>query len=142
MWNLIDYNRPIGETTMMKIKTSIILSLAISLASLFISTQSFAEEVRSLGVKTVSWYGKPFHGRLTANGERYNMHGISVAHKSLKFGTKVRLTCTSTGKSVVARVNDRGPYVGNRAFDLSYGAAKAIGIVDRGIAKVKVEILN
>ena len=142
MWNLIDYNRPIGETTMMKIKTSIILSLAISLASLFISTQSFADEVRSLGVKTVSWYGPKFHGRLTANGERYNMHGISVAHKSLKFGTKVRLTCTSTGKSVVARVNDRGPYVGNRAFDLSYGAAKAIGIVDRGIAKVKVEILK
>lgn len=106
------------------------------------SPNSNKDQARSLGVKTVSWYGKPFHGRLTANGERYNMHGISVAHKTLPFNTKVRITCSTTGKSVVARVNDRGPYVGNRAFDLSYGAAKAIGILDRGVAKVKVDILD
>lgn len=131
---------------MMKIKNTIILYFVITMAIIFIPSNATAasntNNVRSLGVKTVSWYGPKFHGRLTANGERYNMYGISVAHKSLKFGTKVRLTCTSTGKSVVARVNDRGPYVGNRAFDLSYGAAKAIGILDRGVAKVKVDILD
>ena len=132
---------------MMKIN-KFILYFVVTMAILFTSALANAspnsnkDNVRSLGVKTVSWYGPKFHGRLTANGERYNMHGISVAHKSLKFGTKVRLTCTSTGKSVVARVNDRGPYVGNRAFDLSYGAAKAIGILDRGVAKVKVDILD
>lgn len=132
---------------MMKIN-KFILYFVVTMTILFTSALANAspnynkDHARSLGVKTVSWYGKPFHGRLTANGERYNMHGISVAHKTLPFNTKVRITCATTGKSVVARVNDRGPYVGNRAFDLSYGAAKAIGILDRGVAKVKVDILD
>lgn len=131
---------------MMKIN-KFILYFVVTMAILFTSalanaSPNYKDHARSLGVKTVSWYGKPFHGRLTANGERYNMHGISVAHKTLPFNTKVRITCATTGKSVVARVNDRGPYIGNRAFDLSYGAAKAIGILDRGVAKVKVDILD
>lgn len=72
----------------------------------------------------------------------FNSFYFYLTHKTLPFNTKVRITCATTGKSVVARVNDRGPYVGNRAFDLSYGAAKAIGILDRGVAKVKVDILD
>ena len=90
----------------------------------------------------VSYYAHQFHGRKTANGERFNMNALTVAHKSLPFGTKVEFTCASTGKKVVARVNDRGPYVHGRSFDLSYQAAKTLGILDRGVAKVTYRILD
>ena len=89
-----------------------------------------------------SWYGRQFHGRKTASGERFNMNALTVAHKTLPFGTKVEFTCASTGKKVVAKVNDRGPYVHGRSFDLSYSAAKALGILDRGVAKVTYRILD
>ncbi len=89
-----------------------------------------------------SWYGPGFHGRLTANGERYNMNGISAAHKTLKFGTRVRITNLENGKSIVVRVNDRGPYIKGRQFDLSKGAFKKIASVDTGVIKIKYEILN
>ncbi len=89
-----------------------------------------------------SWYGPGFHGRLTANGERYNMNGISAAHKTLKFGTKVRITNLENGKSIVVRVNDRGPYIKGRQFDLSKGAFKKIASVDTGVIKIKYEILD
>lgn len=87
-------------------------------------------------------YGKPFHGRTTANGERFNQYAMTAAHKTLPFGTKLKVTCSQTGKTAIVKVNDRGPYVGNRALDLSYGAAKALGMLDRGITKVKIEILE
>lgn len=89
-----------------------------------------------------SWYGPGFHGRLTANGERYNMNGISAAHKSLKFGTKVRITNLENGKSIVVRINDRGPYIKGRQFDLSKGAFKKIASIDTGVIKIKYEILK
>lgn len=89
-----------------------------------------------------SYYAHQFHGRKTASGERFNMHAMTVAHKTLPFGTKLKVTCQSTGKSVVVKVNDRGPFHGNRVLDLSYGAAKALGIVNKGVSKVKYEILN
>jgi rare lipoprotein A len=73
-------------------------------------------------------------GRLTANGERFNPNGFTAAHRSLKFGTRVR--------SVVVRINDRGPFVGGRIIDLAYGAAKAVGLHSSGVAKVRVAILN
>ena len=85
-----------------------------------------------------SWYGPGFHGRLTANGERYDMHGYSAAHKTLQFGTKLRV-CYQGCVDVV--VNDRGPFIGARELDLSYGAAKAIGLVEPGVANVQVTYL-
>ncbi len=88
-----------------------------------------------------SWYGPGFHGRLTANGERYDMNGMTAAHKTLKFGTKVRVTNKNNGKSVVVRINDRGPYAGKRIIDLSKGAANAIGMIASGTASVSVEVL-
>lgn len=90
----------------------------------------------------VSYYAHQFHGRKTASGERFNMNALTVAHKILPFGTKVEFTCATTGKKVVAKVNDRGPYVQGRTFDLSYSAAKALGILDRGVAKVTYRILD
>lgn len=90
----------------------------------------------------VSYYADRFHGRKTASGERFNMNAFTVAHKTLPFGTRVEFTCASTGKKVVAKVNDRGPYIRGRSFDLSLGAAKALGIVERGVANVTYRILD
>ena len=128
---------------MMKIKKSTILSLALSISSLFLTTPVAAHEtVRTLGVKTVSWYGPDFHGRKTANGERFNQHAFTAAHKTLPFGTKLKVTCIATGKSAIVTVNDRGPFHGNRALDLSKAAASAIGLLDRGVGKVKIDVLQ
>lgn len=88
-----------------------------------------------------SWYGREFHGRLTSSGERFNMYAMTAAHRRLPFGTLVRVTCLRTGASVVVRINDRGPFVRGRSIDLSYGAAAALGIVDRGVAEVRIEVL-
>lgn len=89
-----------------------------------------------------SWYGPGFHGRLTANGEIYNQNALTAAHKSLPFNTRVRVTAVSTGQSVIVKINDRGPYIGNRIIDLSAAAASAIGLRHMGVGKVKLEILE
>ncbi len=90
---------------------------------------------------SASWYGGKFHGRKTANGERYNQNALTAAHKSLPFGTKVRVTNEANGKSVVVRINDRGPYSGKRVIDLSRAAANAVGMVQRGVAHVTMDVL-
>jgi rare lipoprotein A len=91
---------------------------------------------------SASWYGGQFHGRKTANGERFNMNRLTAAHRSLPFGTKVRVTNQKNGKSVVVRINDRGPFVGKRVIDLSRGAANAVGMLGTGVAKVKLDVLG
>lgn len=83
-----------------------------------------------------SWYGPGFHGRTTANGEHFNTHALTAAHRTLPFGTKVRVTNKSNGRSVVVRINDRGPYVGGRVIDLSDASARALGM--SGLAKVSL----
>lgn len=100
--------------------------------------------VKSTNTKVgqASWYGPGFHGRKTASGERFNMHAMTVAHRTLPFGTKLRITCSTTGKQVVVRVNDRGPFHGNRVLDLSYAAAKTLGTTAKGVSRVKYEILK
>jgi len=86
-----------------------------------------------------SWYGPGFHGRLTANGERYNQYGLTAAHKTLPFGTRLRV-CFQ--RCAVVRVNDRGPYIYGRGIDLSKGAADAIGLTASGVGRVKVTRLS
>jgi rare lipoprotein A len=81
-------------------------------------------------------------GPLTANGERYNPGGLTAAHKTLPFGTRVRVTSPRTGRSVVVRINDRGPYAGNRVIDLSVGAARAIGLTSSGVGTVRMDVLG
>ena len=83
-----------------------------------------------------SWYGPKFHGRRTASGERYDMHGLTAAHKTLPFGTKVRVRSLYTGKEVVVRINDRGPFSHSRIIDLSLGAISALGLRHRGVTEV------
>ena len=89
-----------------------------------------------------SWYGTKFHGRLTSNGEVYNMYGMTAAHKSLPIPSYARVTNIENGKSVVVRVNDRGPFHGARLIDLSYVAAMKLGYADKGTAKVLIEVID
>jgi len=89
-----------------------------------------------------SWYGPGFHGNYTANGEVYDMYGISAAHKTLPFGTIVRVVEIETGRSIIVRINDRGPFIEGRIIDLSKGAAEKLGVVKKGITKVGLRILQ
>lgn len=89
-----------------------------------------------------SWYGRAFHHRVTSSGERYNMYGMTAAHKSLPFRTRVKVTNLANGRQVIVKVNDRGPFVRNRLIDLSYAAAKELHMVGRGVAPVTIKALS
>jgi rare lipoprotein A len=100
------------------------------------SALGFIEEGRA------SWYGPGFHGKQTSNGESYDMHALTAAHKTLPLGTLVKVARTDNGKSVVVRLNDRGPFVAGRIIDLSYSAAHALDMVGSGTAPVRIEALQ
>lgn len=89
-----------------------------------------------------SWYGRKYHGRSTASGERFNMHAMTAAHPRLPFGTVVRVVRVSNGRKVRVRINDRGPFKKGRVIDLSYGAAKKLDLIQDGVAEVEVFILK
>ena len=89
-----------------------------------------------------SWYGPDFHGKLTSNGETYNMHGMTAAHKTLPMNTIVKVTNLRNGLSTVVRINDRGPFVATRIIDLSNAAAKKVHMIGHGTAPVRLEILG
>ena len=89
-----------------------------------------------------SWYGPGFHGRLTANGERYNQNAMTAAHKYLRFGTRVKVTNLNNGRSVIVRINDRGPFAKGRVIDLSAAAARSLNMIHSGVAPVRVTILG
>jgi len=110
------------------------MSLNFSLANMN-NPENLSEEVK------VSWYGGKFHGRLTASGEVYNMNEFTAAHKTLPFGTTVKITNIRNNKSVIVTINDRGPFVGNRKFDLSKAAFHEIATVGRGVITATYEIL-
>ncbi|HUI68801.1 MAG TPA: septal ring lytic transglycosylase RlpA family protein [Nitrospirota bacterium] len=104
------------------------------------AVQEYREVYRERG--TASWYGKEFHGRKTASGEKFDMYGISAAHRTLPLGTTLRVTNLDNYKSIKVRVNDRGPFASNRVLELSYGAARELGFVAQGTARVKIESLE
>jgi rare lipoprotein A len=89
-----------------------------------------------------SWYGGKHHGGPTASGERFNKHALTAAHKKLRMHTKVRVTNKRNGRTVVVRINDRGPYVKGRIIDLSERAAQILGMIDAGVVPVKIELLR
>ncbi len=89
-----------------------------------------------------SWYGKPFHGKPTANGERYNMYSMTAAHRTYAMGTVLKITNLKNRRSVRVRINDRGPFYNTRDIDLSYGAARRLGMVKKGVGKVKIEVVS
>ena len=125
--------------------------LAILLASASITStyagQSNKEHVEPrepthVQIGKASWYGRWHAGRLTANGERFNPQAMTCAHRSLPLGSVVRVTNMETGKNVALEVNDRGPYVKGRIIDLSEGAARELGVRDKGILLVRLELIS
>ena len=99
-------------------------------------------EVVKVIIGEASWYGPGFYGNLTANGEVYRRGTMTAAHRTLPFGTKVRVTNLWNGRTAVIRINDRGPFIYHRVIDLGHGAASDLGLTDSGIAQVKLEVLR
>jgi len=89
-----------------------------------------------------SWYGAPFHNLKTSNGETYNMHAFTAAHRTLPLGTVIRVTNVKTGNSAIVRITDRGPFIKGRILDLSYAAAKKVDVWRAGVSKVRLEVLK
>jgi len=89
-----------------------------------------------------SFYAEDFHGKLTANGEVYDMYGVTAAHKTLPLGTVCRVTNLENNRSLILRINDRGPYIKGRILDCSYGAAKKLDFIRQGTTKVKIEVME
>lgn len=115
--------------------------LACAVAALCASVSAFGQTEHELD-GLASWYGGKFQGRLTANGEVFDTNQLTAAHRTLPFGTVVRVTNPVSEQSVVVRINDRGPFVEGRVIDLSRAAADAIGIAAAGVAPVRVEIIH
>jgi rare lipoprotein A len=141
---------------MKKLKLGIVLSIAIAIGfgcsnsvrftSDFLPKKKIVGE-SSVAVGTVfygkaSYYGKKFHGRLTSNGETFDMNKLTAAHRSLPFGTKLKVTNLKNSRSVVVRINDRGPFKATRIIDLSKGAATQLSMIGDGIADVKLEVIG
>lgn len=114
-----------------------VIGALIALTSLLISSPLFAHALTG----KASWYGPGFQGRLTANGERYNMHEMTAAHKTLPFGTIVAVTNLNNGRSVRLRITDRGPFIKGRVIDTSKAAAIQLGFIDSGVAPVELEVI-
>ena len=115
------------------------LIVALLAAIVFTSSTTSAAQTQT---GLASYYHDSLHGRKTASGQIYDKHKVSVAHKTLPLGTKVKVTDVKTGRSIVARVNDRGPFVKGRIVDLSRKAAASLGMIRKGVARVKVEVLS
>jgi rare lipoprotein A len=104
-------------------------------------TLPFGAARASVQEGVVSWYGEQFHERPTASGELFDANAMTMAHPTLPFGTRVKVTNLRNGRSVVVRVNDRGPFVGTRIADVSAAAAASLGMLRRGLARARIEIL-
>ena len=126
--------------------TIVVLSMLTACSS---TSSSVSESPKTIAyarshdlVGQASWYGKRFHGKLTASGETYNMRAYTAAHKTLPFGTVVKVINTANNKSVEVKINDRGPFVKGRVIDLSQKAFEQIGSTNQGVVPVRIEILN
>ena len=122
-----------------KITEPVVTEDVVSVEEESITADRSLVEFVDKGSMKASWYGPGFHGRKTANGEVYDQMSFTAAHKSLKFGTLLKITNLKNNKSVVIRINDRGPYIHGRDLDLSKAAALELGMVRKGVAKIKVE---
>ncbi|SRR6056297_513434 len=120
----------------------LLAGLALVIAGVVMGIQGLTGPADYYQVGIASWYGPNFHGNRTANGEIFDMNKITAAHKSLPFGTKVRVTDLDSNKSVVVRINDRGPFIKGRIIDLSRRAAQKLGIIDTGTAEVGLQIIK
>ena len=99
-----------------------------------------ARQYQEIG--TASWYGREHHGRRTASGQPFDMYGLTAAHRTLPFGSRIRVTNVGNGRSVVLTINDRGPFIRGRFLDVSYRAARDLGFVRAGVTRVKVQTVH
>ena len=120
-------------------RTALILA-ALALGLIAVADLTPALALEQTGI--VAWYGNPFHGNATASGDRFRADTLTIAHKYLPFGAQVRITNLANGRSVKARVNDRGPRHAGRIADVSYQAAKDLGFVRQGVTRVRLELLS
>ncbi len=120
------------------INRRLLISPLVLTASLLATTQAHAIATDAIA----SYYGDRFHGRLTASGERFNMNNLTAAHRTLRFGTQVTVTNKANGRSIAVTINDRGPYIKGRSIDLSKGAAKELGMIGSGVARVQIAVVN
>jgi rare lipoprotein A len=125
----------------------VLAGLACSSSPRYTRTPGGTKPGMPVGVRWVqegvaSYYADEFHGRPTANGETFDMHAFTAAHCVLPFNTRVRVTNLDNGRSVVVRINDRGPFIKGRIIDLSYGAARALNMIGPGTARVRLEVLE
>jgi rare lipoprotein A len=120
--------------------TAALISVHLMYAPQASSQQSLAVVKEVVG--QASWYGANFQGKLTASGEPFDMTELTAAHRTLPFGTRVRVINPGNGRSVVVRINDRGPFAGQRIIDLSRTAAELIGIKAKGVGRVRIEVLK
>ncbi len=116
----------------------ILFSLYLGIASGCKTSQPTSSNLQLIETGIASWYGPNFHGKATANGEVYNMNGLTAAHRTLPFDTKVKVVNIDNSRSITVRINDRGPYAKNRIIDLSKGAAKQLDMIGPGTARVKL----
>ncbi|HEV3218463.1 MAG TPA: septal ring lytic transglycosylase RlpA family protein [Candidatus Acidoferrales bacterium] len=120
----------------------LLMGLTPTLEAPLVARASVAKAPMKVWYGDASWYGPTFQGRTTASGELYDMTAFTAAHISLPFGAMVRLINTRNGKSAVVRINDRGPFVGGREIDVSYQAAEKLGLISRGVSKLRIELLE
>lgn len=120
-----------------------ILALGLSVCGCTSLTKGLAD--LDVGLKErgiASWYGDDFHGLQTANGETFDMEAMTGAHRTLPLGSIVKVTNVTNGRQVKIKINDRGPYIGGRILDLSYGAARQLGMLGKGVAAIQIEVLG
>jgi rare lipoprotein A len=120
----------------------LLMGLTPTLEAPLVARASVAKAPMKVWYGEASWYGPTFQGRTTASGELYDMTAFTAAHMSLPFGAMVRLINTRNGKSAIVRINDRGPFVGGREIDVSYQAAEKLGLISRGVSKLRIELLE
>ena len=124
------------------------LTIAVLLAAVVVATGAGCATRRLAGAAggpwegNASWYGADFHGRLAADGSRYNMYELTAAHKTIEFGTRLLVTNLRNGRTVKVTITDRGPFVEGRIIDLSFSAAQAIGMLSDGVAPVRLEVIE
>ena len=125
------------------------LPRALAIVAILLAVSGCAAQLRPAArpgahasVMVASWYGHKYHGRQTASGAVFDMYALTAAHKTLPFGTRLRVTHPNNRRSVVVEINDRGPFIRGRDLDLSLGAARALVMVDEGVARVHIERMN
>src|SRR5262249_22318315 len=146
-----DYNDSMPRSWLARSRCVVFLAVAVAAGSACAGRRApvrpsvpAASAARAPGVETglASWYGHPHNGRATASGEVYDMEKLTAAHRTLPFGTRVRVTAVQSGRSVEVRINDRGPFVEDRILDVSRAAARRLGLIGPGKALVRLEVIG